>query len=171
MLVSFIFIPLFLYFLKIKKKFLALTKSTAEENGNNLTFLSYVNQLPFLFLAISQSLFNSVFLPFLLIIPFLFHKFTEKRWAFLNFFENTKRDSVLILLHFFIVNLELSILTLFSVCRIFPLVSYWIFVACLIFCLFVFYAFIHHECKEVFPGLILFIKDEAEKSHRSSLAV
>lgn len=116
----------------------------------------------FLFLAISQSLFNLVFSPFLLIIPFLFYKFTEKGWAFLNFFENTKRDSVLIHFHFFIINLDLSILTLFSVCWIFPLVSYWIFVAYLIFCLFAFYAFIHHECKEVLPGLVLFIEDRAK---------
>lgn len=71
----------------------------------------------FLFLAISQSLFNLVFSPFLLIIPFLFYKFTEKGWAFLNFFENTKRDSVLIHFHFFIINLDhsLSIMMLYRI--------------------------------------------------------
>ena len=58
--------------------------------------------------------------------------------------------------HFFMINLERSILIFVLVCKIFPLVSYWIFLTSLVFCLF----FLIHLfiLKEVCSGLFLFIQ-------------
>ena len=59
--------------------------------------------------------------------------------------------------HFFMINLERSILIFVLVCKIFPLVSYWIFLTSLVFCLFFF--LIHlFILKEVCSGLFLFIQ-------------